>query len=1326
MERFLTFVCISIALLGGSQVIAQGPGFDVPKIETLVKVPPSPEAQAFTKYGNSAVNLYTGTPDVSIPIANLQGREINVPITLTYDASGIKVEQIATWVGLGWNLNVGGMVTRQVNGNPDDYISANPSLKPFYSSEIASEYNFVNGFTPAENITTAAGNLQRYFAFLNNVTRADIMGYKYEIQPDTYSFNAMGVSGTLYIDYSQAVAYCMEHPEIKAYPTFNTVGNIKNITAWKIIDGNGNAYYFDLAERTYTYEQGATDVFKDYNSAWMLTKVESTNKRDIVQFNYSSPVMWNQPQLAGRGDMRNDKYQEGTFCGNDDQILAPVPLYKIYQSELTSIQMNGTLVAQFIPSTIERKDLKSRKFLANIKIIGDASAAMKRFKFVRSYFGDSTQTDEKLIRLRLDALEVFGDQTTTVPERYSFTYESGSLPSRESYAQDFWGYYNGKSYNQTLIPKNYYYDTENVNFAGADRSPDFDFGKIGSLIKIKYPTGGTTEFGFRPHMSAGPVHSVTSLSVPGAASLTGGRDDNDPFGYIACDDNTNIPPRGVTNYFYISTAQTLKVSMISVGESSPGLQMVYAAIYKVPGNGQRATNPPFCEVLNGSLPKIFQHYGPLAPGNYDYGPRTFEPGHYRIMLLNTNPKLTVSIFATGTTTVGFNEIGGQRVTSIVDKDDNGKEISARYFYYGDLSSILPANINRTFIVNSTPSGHLHASIDFEESKSTRRFNPTYGFSTCSSIMRYSNNRTKASQHVTYPVVTEVQFGSPSKSTFNGYTVTTFWDEGNTYVIGYSKRSILDGRVKQKVSYNSSGDKLTEEKTYYSQASVGGQVGFELIAGPGTGKDTYVLDEQYNQGNDEHYILRDPTIVGVGAGQYPTHCAWSGAASYYFSDANYHTCGKLHIGYSCSVNGTCQTIDTDFTGSHTVNQNHPAYQFYQSLTGKSPVIEHHNRTGLVGVYYQKYDVIYCKSFSTEYTKLPYLFPRYLARTDSVITITYNGGNSLVTAVKNSYNTSSHYQITATEAKDSKSEVRKWLNYYPHDLVVSNPTDPAWQALIDQNRIAGPVKIEAKYGSPLQSDYTKLTKFKTITATNGNMIVPDVIQFSSGSGAMEDRIKFHQYDNAGNAIELSKINDSRNAYIWGYSQSLPVAEVKGANADQIAYTSFEEGSSQGGWTFVSGASLTEYKTGAKGHILSSNSVTRSGLTASSTYILSYWAKGGTPTLTSGVQSSNDGATESDGWKYFEKTITGVTSITLSAPSSPAMYLDELRIYPKGALMTTYTHIRGIGITSQTDPSNRISYFEYDNTGRLKLVKDHNKNITKQHLYHWRTGEVPTGTN
>nr|WP_321234631.1 hypothetical protein [uncultured Psychroserpens sp.] len=78
--------------------------------------PSQPEFNAFTPIGTSdMVNLSTGDFNYNIPIMDVGG----YPLNLAYN-SGITMDQEASWVGLGWNLNVG-QINRQVRGLPDDF-----------------------------------------------------------------------------------------------------------------------------------------------------------------------------------------------------------------------------------------------------------------------------------------------------------------------------------------------------------------------------------------------------------------------------------------------------------------------------------------------------------------------------------------------------------------------------------------------------------------------------------------------------------------------------------------------------------------------------------------------------------------------------------------------------------------------------------------------------------------------------------------------------------------------------------------------------------------------------------------------------------------------------------------------------------------------------------------------------------------------------------------------------------------------------------------------------------------------------------------------------
>lgn len=82
----------------------------------LTSGPTQPEFNAFTPIGTSdMVNLSSGNFNYNIPIMDVGG----YPLNLAYD-SGVTMDQEASWVGLGWNLNVG-QINRQVRGIPDDF-----------------------------------------------------------------------------------------------------------------------------------------------------------------------------------------------------------------------------------------------------------------------------------------------------------------------------------------------------------------------------------------------------------------------------------------------------------------------------------------------------------------------------------------------------------------------------------------------------------------------------------------------------------------------------------------------------------------------------------------------------------------------------------------------------------------------------------------------------------------------------------------------------------------------------------------------------------------------------------------------------------------------------------------------------------------------------------------------------------------------------------------------------------------------------------------------------------------------------------------------------
>ncbi|HNP23448.1 MAG TPA: hypothetical protein PKM63_17395 [Panacibacter sp.] len=85
--------------------------------------PSQPEMTSFKSVGNdNMVDLFTGDFSYNIPLLDVGG----YPVNLFY-RSGISMDQEASWVGLGWNINPG-TITRNLRGLPDDFDGSNDKI----------------------------------------------------------------------------------------------------------------------------------------------------------------------------------------------------------------------------------------------------------------------------------------------------------------------------------------------------------------------------------------------------------------------------------------------------------------------------------------------------------------------------------------------------------------------------------------------------------------------------------------------------------------------------------------------------------------------------------------------------------------------------------------------------------------------------------------------------------------------------------------------------------------------------------------------------------------------------------------------------------------------------------------------------------------------------------------------------------------------------------------------------------------------------------------------------------------------------------------------
>ena len=512
MKSSLLFL---IAVLSSFLSFSQNENDYGAEINRRASIPNSPEAGAFSSYGNIPVDLRVGKPSVSVPLYTYKGKEFDLPISLSYDMDARKVNQVATNVGMGWNLNLGGRISRILNEKADKYekTGAGAHYYTFYNNpfnpqitSIKDEYFDYKDIMYEHNadedtqlhVFGSPGEATDYFDFLHKVQRGE-----YDISLDSYSVNVMGINDRVFMNF--------EGNDHDIVPTL--INNSRYIIEedynddysdnWRLIDDQGNQYIFEKKEKTessHTLDVGDFLALKiEYVSSWLLTKIISANGKDVYDFEYTGFDFWED----------NVKLLETQMIGHwlnypNNMVEDEINTYQRYRAEqqvLTEVKHNGNVIIDI--ATKSREDLNLDSAIASISIINpmDANDIINHYEFVHSYFGDEPEEKDK--RLKLDEIKIAGhtyddDPSNYVFEmKYSFDYESsGSMPPRDSKAQDVFGFYNGEDNNSVIYPR---WVTDDYTFTGANRDFSPTSSKVGILTKIHYPAGGFTEFKYEQH-----------------------------------------------------------------------------------------------------------------------------------------------------------------------------------------------------------------------------------------------------------------------------------------------------------------------------------------------------------------------------------------------------------------------------------------------------------------------------------------------------------------------------------------------------------------------------------------------------------------------------------------------------------------------------------------------------------------------------------------------------------------------------------------------------------------------------------------------------------
>ncbi len=474
------FIILAFLLLISKNALSQ----NLPEI-----VPPSPEAAALIKHSQMDVSLYTGTPNISVPFHTISYKGVNVSVGISYNSGGIKVGDIASWAGLGWNLNAGGLVSRSIRSLPDDATT---------SGYINTTYTVEDLFQRDPNDMSSAGQNHQLISAQANAR---------DYEPDAFNFSFPGGSGQFF--YDQTLNKFVQTPYSNLKIETKTNGN-NIITGFIITDTSGIKFHFGTSSNNLrtgleqvtgakTVNLTLNGVFNSnasvygspnvYYQAWMLMDIEFPTSSETITFDYTTETNVETTQLQNE-ELVNSQYS----CGDEYNII--YLNRKFTQPKIASITFPDGKIT-FEKSTTVRTDLRNSYPLKKIKLFDNDNQLIKGAELHTSYFTSAIDTnsyfdyyDEGIYRLKLDSISQFGKNLNTLPP-YKFEYDSKILPDRYARSQDYFGYYNGKN-NTTLIPKAKY---GYPGYTGdADRSVDPAFTDACSLEKIIYPSGGYDQF----------------------------------------------------------------------------------------------------------------------------------------------------------------------------------------------------------------------------------------------------------------------------------------------------------------------------------------------------------------------------------------------------------------------------------------------------------------------------------------------------------------------------------------------------------------------------------------------------------------------------------------------------------------------------------------------------------------------------------------------------------------------------------------------------------------------------------------------------------------
>jgi hypothetical protein len=499
---------------------------------------PSPESADINRFKDIAVNSFTGTAILPLPLYTLQEGALSVPIFMSYNASGMKTHEVASWSGVNWALSAGGIISRQVRGIPDE-----------------GKFDL-----PNTNTWTSSNNRKGYYQYGFNTVNSTIND---DSEPDVFYLNINGQSYKFMYKYSGEPKFVFfPDADIQVTPTFQVIsGTVGRFVKFEVLMPDGTKYIFGdgayeksaEVDVKYAQSQSISPNASKWNhywkneavtSAWYLRKIISPYGQeinftyDVVQYSF---FKLSEDQATGicptpsEVDKKINKvYVEGASLGTITTANKRVEFNKnfraCYITELGNEICYNTTPPRLDLDTwnenpVNQSNAKQLIEMTVMDNVGNASDTLT-YRFNYGHFtavendlptgyttADVGTSHQK--RLRLEKI--------TLPDKsfYRFRYNGDGVDyngkSRLNYGIDHFGFANGATGNKALtglIPRDSFFS--GCTPTTSDRESDPNFAFEGSLDSIIVSTGSQIKLSYELHQAGNYRNGSVYKPIGGA------------------------------------------------------------------------------------------------------------------------------------------------------------------------------------------------------------------------------------------------------------------------------------------------------------------------------------------------------------------------------------------------------------------------------------------------------------------------------------------------------------------------------------------------------------------------------------------------------------------------------------------------------------------------------------------------------------------------------------------------------------------------------------------------------------------------------------------